>query len=280
MIWKLCKCTFSGDFLRTKVLHQQPAARRAFSDANSETHYCMLEFPSPPISTESGRWVLGGAEYTTVPGRSAEQAGRVIKGYECDDVWRGYSRRANMKHTPRLHCRHNIYKIFLLGEYICIKVWTKPYKQQRRHQQPSEIRHRCLRWSIGWHWRGWNERAGLWATESRAERKRRRRILARSCWLAVRGCERNEWWVSGERKTRSLSLSLTLRSQAKLKRGRERERGSRVFHAHIYLEIRQNWWLCRREKVNLLYWRDIKIAKQELSGDHSSCHALGIHSLT
>jgi len=47
-----------------------------------------------------------------VPGHIA---GRVIKGYECDDVWRGYSRRANMKHTP---AADTIYKIFLLVQNI------------------------------------------------------------------------------------------------------------------------------------------------------------------
>jgi hypothetical protein len=152
-------------------------ARRCYTNQQSAERFqmqiqrrtCMLEFPS--LSSYFHRESSLSAS-RTVPGQGVY----VIKGYERDDVWRGYSRRANMKHTPAAaHCTaaaDTIFKIFLRREYISALKFEQSPLSSSDGTSRSEIRHRCLRWSIGWHWRGWNERAGLWPTESRAQRER------------------------------------------------------------------------------------------------------------
>lgn len=81
-------------------------------------------------------------------------------------------------------------------------------------------------------------------------------------------------WVMGlggaqDSLARSRSLTHAASFSGKTKK-RKREKEARVFFVRIYINSAE--LMTRREKVNLLYWRDIKIAKQELSmRDQSSC---------
>lgn len=86
------------------------------------------------------------------------------------------------------------------------------------------------------------------------------------------GCKglRAEWvmGLGGAQDSLALSLTHAASFSGKTKK-RKREKEARVFFMRIYINSAE--LMTRREKVNLLYWRDIKIAKQELSRDQSSC---------